>query len=55
MTNIEKIRKAVNLLRYECIKHKRCSDCPLNKVTCHTGKGSPATWEPDKVGVENDD
>lgn len=55
MTHIEELKAAVVLIRYECIKHIDCFNCPLNKVICHRGKITPASWEPERLEGEDDD
>lgn len=54
MTHIEELKAAIALIHDECDLHGRCSECPLNKIVCHQSF-YPATWQAEKIGVENDD
>lgn len=55
MTDIEKLREAVALIRDECKTHNMCSNCPLFHITCNLGVNYPASWPAEKIGVEDDE
>ena len=54
--DINKIRESMKVLKDECKKYKKCSDCIFydaqnESTSCHLEK-VPADWEEDKI-VEN--